>query len=872
MKHTFTAYFHTLRLALCGALWLTTATAGHGQSTITQEKVTVAIAPEYDRVGKGHRFWFGENYRHLWATPVTMRVLHLNQEKGGLTIVKEGGGLQTKSLRLQNASGKEWVLRTIQKNPGRGLPENLRQTVYQRILQDQVSTVHPYAPLTVPTLAAALQIPHANPEVVYLPDDPALGEYRQEFANGVYLLEERAPLYLDDTDNTEKILNRLRKDNDRRVDQRKVLRARLLDLLVGDWDRHEDQWRWSREQVNDEDIYSPIPRDRDQVYYNTSGVFPNIISRKWLFPRFQGFHEDIRDVNGLMYNARFFDRYFLYGLSEEDWRQEISYVQQQLTNDVITRAIRQMPENIYSLSGEAIIRKLKARRDHLMKDGLAYYRFLATSVDVPGTDHRENFALQYQESGNISLQVHNRKKDGSNGRLLYQRTFQHDVTEEIRLYGLGDTDHFRVQGNSKSPIKVRLIGGDEEDTFEVDAQSPNRRRLFLYDRSDEPNSLPNSKRVRLRTAKDTAVNSYNLRSFFEYDKLMPQVSIGFNLDDGVILGAGFVRTTHGFRKEPFATRHRLLVAHALATKAFFIDYSGYFTQLIGKYDLSIDVDANAPDNTSNFFGAGNETVFLQGDDNPMNDKEIRYYRTRYDFISTQVKLNRRLGKHWRVNAGVLAQYYSNNRQDNTDRFITLYQQQVTQENVFATKTYLGAVAGVQTDTRNHAFLPSKGIFFEAAFTGTRQLNGNHEKFGQALGDFSFYFSPTGSANFVIANRIGGGTTVGTPAFFQLLYLGGTQNLRGYRKYRFAGESMAYHNLEARVKLFDFTSYLFPGTVGLTAFHDTGRVWMSGESSSKWHTGYGAGIYVVPAQLLLLQGSVGISTEGVLPTFSLGFNF
>ena len=75
-----------------------------------------------------------------------------------------------------------------------------------------------------------------------------------------------------------------------------------------------------------------------------------------------------------------------------------------------------------------------------------------------------------------------------------------------------------------------------------------------------------------------------------------------------------------------------------------------------------------------------------------------------------------------------------------------------------------------------------------------------------------------------------------------------------------------------MKLFDFTSYLFPGTFGLTLFNDIGRVWVDGEQSNKWHDGYGAGIYIIPAELILIQGTVGISEEGVLPNISIGFRF
>ena len=184
-----------------------------------QDSIVAAIAPAYDSVSGFHRFLFGESYRKLWATPVKMRRIHLQKEKGGMTVIERGGGLQTKSLKLKDASGREWALRSIQKYPERGLPPRLKATIAKDILQDQVSTGHPYAALTVPTFAAALGIHHTNPEIVFLADDDDLGPYRADFGNSVLLLEEKNPLAIAESDNTEKVERKLINDNDARVDQ-----------------------------------------------------------------------------------------------------------------------------------------------------------------------------------------------------------------------------------------------------------------------------------------------------------------------------------------------------------------------------------------------------------------------------------------------------------------------------------------------------------------------------------------------------------------------------------------------------------------------------------------------------------------------------
>ncbi len=835
------------------------------QQPVPGDSITASIAPEYDHVSSFHRFLFGESYRKLWAAPVKLKIFRLEKEKGGLRIVKQGGGLQTKSVRLEDPTGQQWVLRTVQKYPERGLPENLRKTVARDILQDQVSGTHPFSALTVPPLAEALGIPHANPEIVYVPDDTALGEYRKDFANGIFLFEEREPLESSKTDNTTKVQQKLQEDNDARVEQKLVLRARLLDMLLGDWDRHEDQWRWDKQKDNGETVYTPVPRDRDQVYHKPTGVFPWIVSHQWLKSKFQGYHDEIRDINGYNFNARYFDRYFLNSLSEKDWKEQVAFVQHTLTDSLITRAIHLFPDTIFALCGKQTIATFISRRNVLEKQALEYYHFLSKTVDIPASDKHDLFEIVHAPEGVLQVTVRKIKKSGKQKQVIYQRDFYPAETKEIRLYGFAGNDVFSVTGNTPSSIKVRLIGGADEDSFYVSPQLHNKSRLFIYDRSDSVNQLPPRRLAHIRTSRDSIVNTYDKQSF-QYDRFMPIIWANYNIDYGLMPQVGASYETHGFRKKPYAMKQQLLGNYSLGRRSFSFTYLGDFKQLIGKNDLVIDVNARGPHNVSNFFGTGNGTVFINKD-----DKRILYYRNRYDFVTGSVRLQHGFGK-WSLNGGLGAQYYNSAEKNNTGHFLDDYNTAHPEANVFNNKVYAGIVAGFSFDTRNSVAEPTSGVFWNTNFAGMQQLNENHESYGELTSEFSFYYSPTHSNRLVFANRTGSGANIGNPGFFQLMHIGGVQNLRGYHTFRFAGRTMLYNNFEVRLKLLDFTSYLLPGTLGLIGFNDIGRVWMPGESSGEWHDGYGGGIYIEPANLITIQGVVGMSKENTLGYISLGFRF
>ena len=81
-----------------------------------QDSVIVAASNKYINCSPVRLLFVGKNYRREWSTPVKMPVFHLKSEMGGFTIKELGGGQQTKSLRLLDKNGQEWVLRTTDKD------------------------------------------------------------------------------------------------------------------------------------------------------------------------------------------------------------------------------------------------------------------------------------------------------------------------------------------------------------------------------------------------------------------------------------------------------------------------------------------------------------------------------------------------------------------------------------------------------------------------------------------------------------------------------------------------------------------------------------------------------------------------------------
>ena len=840
-------------LAVLAACTLSNVSFSQSRSA-TADSVTIAVAPVYDSAGGFHRFWLGSGYRQVWSAPVKLKVFQLKTEKGGLTPVEGGGSRQTKSLRLRDPNGKQWVLRSVQKYPERGLPPNLRNTVAQRILQDQVVTVHPFGALTVPPLADALGIAHTNPQIVYVPDDPALGKFRSEFANSVLLFEERGAIDTFRTITTDVLQEKLESGEEQTVNQKRVLRARLLDMLIGDWDRHEGQWRWEEKRANGETVFSPVPNDRDYVFYNTTGLLPRLIGSQQSTARFQGFQNEIKHIATYNFNSRYFDRYFLNELTEKDWAEEIAYVQMTLTDGLIRSAVRRMPDTIFALTGEHIVNTLITRRSTLKENALGYFRFLSRYVDVPGSAKEERFNIDYKPEGGVAISIYSKVASGAKEKLVYQRTFDPSVTEEVRLYGMGGDDVFSVTGTESSQIKVRMIGGDGVDRFGVVGENPNRQQLYVYDRKDEENKY-DKKGFRLRLSNDTAVNKFDRRNF-RYNISMPVISLFYNIDQRTFFSFGWAFVKHGFRKEPYASRHEIVAGYSPVRGAFAFRYDADWRNVFGKYGINFNLLSIGPRNQSNFFGTGNKSVFVND-----NGKSLSYYRNRFDLVNANLRLTRHPSSKMTWNAGLTAQYYTSKEQNNRLKFLSEYNVARPEEAVFMNRVHAGFGAGLQVDTRSSGALPVKGALLAVDLRAMQQLRGEKTSFGSARADLTLFTRLSRDSGFVLVNRAGAGTTVGDPAFYQMMMLGGPLTLRGYNLNRFTGHSMFYHNAELRLKLFDFTSYLFPGSLGLIGFNDVGRVWMPKEKSTVWHQGYGGGLYLVPANVVLIRALLAHSREG-----------
>ena len=831
---------------------------GFGLTSAAQTDSASAPASAKFKNNSSRRFWMGSNYRNEWLTPVKAPVINLSTEKGGLKPVKLGGGKQSKTLRMEDPSGRQYSLRLIEKFiTSKTLPADLQSQAAEDLVADGVSASYPYAALSVPVLSEAAGVPYNKVKLVYIPDDPILGEYRNDFKNRLAYFEERLPESVKKGEDSYDVAVKLKEDNDDNIDQRAVLRARILDLFIMDFDRHEDQWQWGSIDKDKGKTYFPIPRDRDQAFFTNQGLVPGIAKAPWVVPQLEGFKPKAKNINRFNFAARNFDRFFLTELNEQDWKKEVDEFIPKMTDAVIENAINAQPKEIRSISGDKIISILKERRKYLAAEVMQYYRFLSEFVSISGSDKKELFDITRNDEGSVLVQVYKITKEGEQSIKMYDRTFDPAVTQEIRLYSFDGEDKFLIKG-SNDKIKIRMIGGDGKDIFENTGSGGGN---IVYDMKSGENKLTGD--LKNKMANDTIVNSYN-RLDYKYNQTIPMIIGSYNSDDGVILGASVKFIKQGFRKTPYKRMHEIGFAHALATKAFDFRYVGEYYGVFGrKTDLLTYLDIKAP-YTTNFFGYGDNTIY-----DKTKPGKYKYYRARYNTGDVAILLRKRFSDKVMFTFGPAYQFYSMDSTDNLDRNIVKEKPGV---NTFEKQSYLGGRYSFIVDTRNNKAIPYKGVYMSLTGRHLEGLNDNSYNFTQFNGDFTFHLSII-KRTLILVDRVGGGHNFGDFEFYQSQYLGGEDNLRGYRKYRFAGRSKVFNNAELRWRVATFRTYLFPAYFGVFAFYDTGKLWEDGSGTSTgWLNGYGGGVWIAPLSRIVLNVSYTVSKEDKLPIVSLGWKF
>ena len=426
---------------------------------------------QYARHGGLYNALVGRHHRPSWAAPVSAPVLHLgNARPGGLQPGKVGGGFNSTSLNLTAPDGRAYVIRTVDKDPIRAMPPAVRGTFLVNVLRDNVSATNPYAALLVPPLARAAGVPRASPQLFYVrPDDPAFqSDSLRHFRGQLAYLEEKAALAPERPApaavlSSEKAFASVFASPARRFNQLALLRARLFDAWLGDWDRHAGQWSWALDEATPAGYASlrALPKDRDMVIYRLDdGVLGWLIGhvaiRHWVTfgPRY-------KNPVAQLSNGEYLDRRALNQLTRAQFQAVARDLQRGLADSVLLRAVHRLPPRVYALEGPRTLAAFRARRAALPALAEIFYRDLARKPRIAGTNEAERFEIhRYVDSTVVAV------FPAKGTAAFYRRAFVPAETRRLQLESLAGDDVFIVENHGPAARRqppIHIYGGTGTD-------------------------------------------------------------------------------------------------------------------------------------------------------------------------------------------------------------------------------------------------------------------------------------------------------------------------------------------------------------------------------------------------------------------------
>ena len=849
-----------------------------------EQKVRVAASDRYE-AGRVHRFVLGGGYRDLWAAEIELPLLDLAREGNGLVPTRRFGGLQTAVLGFKGADGRSYSFRGTDKDPSAVLDPILRNTIVQTIVQDQMAAQHPGGPPVAGVLTEAAGVLTVHERMVVMPNDPRLGEFREEFAGMVGTFFEypqpSAPGREGFAGATEildhdELYERLEADHEDSVDVEAFLRARLMDLFLGDFDRHRKQWRWAK--LPGETRWQPLPEDRDQAFVRYDGVGQKIM--KVYIPILQSYDAEYPFMKGLTLHGWEQDRWLLPSLEWSIWKSVAEDVQRRLTDAQLERALAELPPEFAALDRERLLRDMQGRRARLVEAARSFYDHLVREVDVQTSNASDDVSVLHDSEGGVTVEVRALGDEGSAEELLFSRRFLPDETREVRIYLRDGDDRVRI-GGQNSKIRVRLVAG-EFGSKRIDDRSSGR--ALVYD-SHHTAEVLEGRRTRVVRKPYTPPPSES--GFVDVENVPPRdwgsdtvplPEFGYEADVGPYLGAVASHTRYGFRKHPWSSKHALAVGWAFEANAPRVRYRGRFrpenSRLVGGLDLEysgIEV--------LRFYGFGNESR------DRGNDRFFRVRNQQYRALSSvSIPIS---DERLRLRTGPFIKF---SRTNNGARLIDVI-------NPYGNHDFglIGLEANLQFDTRKSvettlhnlelpfhenpaAGYPTSGLLVDLTGRFSPPVWDVNDPYGTIEGSVSGYVSAGSNDWITLGLRAGGATTIGPTPYFDYAYVGGgrffsgTSRNRGFRTRRFAGRSAVFGNADVRVVL-GRIKIVVPGDIGVQAFADIGRAFIGDENSDEWHPSGGGGVWFSPlVRTNTISLSVASSVEEVLAYLRVGFHY
>lgn len=813
--------------------------------------VKKSIYPRDQRTkSKIYNWLWGEHYRQLYTVPVTVPVMTLNTFMGGLDFVQQAPDFH--GLLLVNNQNQYVLLRPLG-GATSFLGSDFFQEMYNKkdfkntymdeFIADAYTIINPYTFIVADHLAKASDLISIDSKIYYIPKNST----RDTVADGSRIEDKLVTVIdipnLDRTNihTTDDLLERIRLTKENEVDQDAYIRERMLDMLIGDWNKIPENWNWWSVTKGDSMVFEPIVIDRNHAFTKVDGTMfkqmLNVLTLGFIINYDSTLSKkNIKKLNTLGFPL---DMAVTSQSDQSRWVNQARYLQQTLTDSVIDQSFKLLPADIQSTETDLIREKLKDRRDGLEGIARKYYNQLQRTPVLTGSDQNDRIVVKRYGRDSLQISMYNPQ----NKQVFDQRYSQKD-TKEIWLYCLQGNDTFQVEGKAKKEIPVYLISGKGENTYDIESG----KNIRIYGYKDEKEKLDTIPHVKKILSDDETLHAYDYEKIKHHTTSFTPWGI-YDSDKGITLGAFFTYTEYGFKRAPFSYRHRIGYNYL---QGFM--YQGVFPSYDGRRSFQLDAFVGSPWNFSNFFGFGNATRGYKDEKRKYNRVTIHQYGLtpsyHFSFKNNQ-KLMFYSGLHlYKV-------------KHSTGRFISQFYP--ADSRIFKMNYFLDLGTTYEIDKAIGKLLPNVTGTLSAGWVMNLKDVGRNFPYTEATLSWDMRFSD----RFTWASLMKGRALYTNKYEF---YQAATIELRGFRENRFIGKQSYYQYSDFRLDMGAFRNPFIPLKYGLFAGFDYGRVWYPNEKSTRWHTSYGGGFWLTLLNKITTKYSFFGSTDTFRFIFELGLGF
>jgi len=788
-------------------------------------KVKKAI---YDDVYKEHKSFYikawGDHYRHMYYTPVTVSTIRLDSLSGNIQTIEQAK--QYYGLYLKDSEGKTKLLKLLGGVSAFSESDFFSKTYNQQdykntyigdFVKEAYTIQHPFIFMSTDYLARKANLYSYDPQIYYVSESQI-----DTVAGGIELDKKLVAIYdLPDTQsyshiiNTKDLISHLNENSAFKVNQELYIRARLFDMLVGDWNKAAGNWNWISYQDKDSTFFDPIVVDRSFAFTRVDGfAFRQLLNMLGL-GFITDYKKELKNIAKFNELGHALDVALLSGCDESVWLEQAQFLKTELSKPVINEAFRKLPSEVQDTVTNGIKDNLEARREYLDEIARRYYRYLQKYPVIKGTNKDERFVIDRDNPDKLLIKVYN----AANDSLLINHRFTDKYTKEIWVYSLDGNDSFEVKGEHGG-IPVLLVGGIGKNKYDIG----NRRDLKIYEgkaQKEYLDSLSITPDAKIIIPGDEKVLEYDYEKL-RYSKLKFTPIGIYDSDLGLNLGTSLSYTIYGFKRSPFSMQHQLSLSYNSG-----LVYQGIFPDYDSKKSFHIYAFVGSPAYFSNFFGFGNNTPGYK-------DKSKKYNRVHIDRYVVTPGFYYNINKEQEFNVSLSYEINKVDKPDGNNRFINdLYPDD---NSIFDTKHFATVSMGYVFEKKMDHFVSKINFSINPGWTiNLRETKRN----------FPFIKSDIG-INLRFTDRLTFATLLKGTAIFSddyEFYQAATTELRGFRSNRFIGKQSMYQYSDLRLDMGrldnPFTSLNYGVFVGI----DHGRVWYPGDDSDKWHTSYGGGFWL-----------------------------